>query len=74
MSDFTSGWGFPNGSRKCHWFEADGRSLCGRYGFYRGPTDLDSGKPGPHDCAACWKKLAARRAALPARPQGGTTP
>ena len=50
------GWGLPAGSRKWHWFESDGRSLCMRYGFYFGPKESGT-KPSRDDCSACRKIL-----------------
>jgi len=62
MSDWTDtagwgGWGFPTNSRKAHYFEAGSTfSLCGRYGFYRGPREPDNGES-VDDCKECRKKL-----------------
>lgn len=50
----NEGWGFPNGSRKAHYFR-DTISLCRRYGFYMGPLD-SSDKQSPDDCRECRRK------------------
>lgn len=56
MSDeYKAGWGMPNNSRKAHYFPSP-TSLCGKYGFYFGPTSPDTYKS-PDDCAACRKIL-----------------
>ena len=60
MSEFVPGWGLPNGSRKYHWFEAGGMSLCHRWGFYFGRTEPAAASKGPDDCSACWKILDKR--------------
>lgn len=66
MSDRTDdqqegvrGWYGPPKSRRFHYFESDGRSLCGKWlvlawGQYL--VDLALG-PASGDCAACKKKL-----------------
>lgn len=61
--DLKEGWGFPGQSRKCHYFTASTRSLCGKWGFFRGELSPDSGnvEPCPDDCRVCHKRLLARR-------------
>lgn len=63
MSDL--GWVFPNGSRKAHWIDSEGRSLCRRYGFVRvSMNDLTVGaQPGPDDCRECWRRAVQRSVA-----------
>jgi hypothetical protein len=57
MSEPTEGWGFPGTSRKAHYFR-DTRSLCRRWGFYRGNLESEKpGKPSPDDCTTCRKAL-----------------
>ena len=53
----TKGWGFPGTSRKCHYFTGSSMSLCGRWGFYFGPTEAPDSRNGPDDCAKCTKEL-----------------
>lgn len=53
------GWGFPDSSRKAHYF-VDSEALCGRW-WYRGAlTNNQSEAKSPDDCAACYRKLQAR--------------
>jgi len=61
--EILPGWGKPDDSvsRKWHYFMQDGRSLCGKIGFYRGPTE-DSNDDSSDDCAECCKRLARSRA------------
>lgn len=50
------GWGFPQRSQKAHYFTEDGRSLCGKWGFYHG--DVEQGNDDSADnCTACKKAL-----------------
>lgn len=57
-------WGWPSNSRKAHVF-FDGRSLCGKWGFFGTTDPVKVPEPGttyqrgPDDCAACAKKLTA---------------
>ena len=57
MNDLASesGWGFPQNSRKAHYFR-ESRSLCGKW-LYFGRNLGEAAGPGPDDCKACWKKL-----------------
>jgi len=58
------GWGKPALSRKYHWFEADGRCLCGSWGFYTGP--LEEGRDDhPENCVTCRKRKARQEAKKP---------
>lgn len=57
MSGETDGWGWPERSRKAHYF-IDGRSLCGSW-LYFGPPTRNQTAGGPDDCATCLKKLRA---------------
>ncbi|KKN37026.1 hypothetical protein LCGC14_0767860 [marine sediment metagenome] len=41
MTENKEGWGFPAGSKKAHYFEANGMSLCRKYGFYFGERKDD---------------------------------
>lgn len=60
------GWGFPPGSRKCHYFVEGGtRSLCGRWGFaFKLPLEPDEGAS-KEDCTPCRRELEKRKAAGP---------
>jgi hypothetical protein len=58
MSDREEGWAFPGQARKAHWMLADGRSLCGGWGFYRGSVEQGN-DDSPDNCQACKKRLAA---------------
>jgi hypothetical protein len=70
MSDgFQEGWGFPGSGRKAHYFKPDGRSLCGRWGFFGGRTEPDDG-PSPDDCVGCRRELDKRAGS--AREEQGT--
>jgi hypothetical protein len=63
VTDITPGWGKPHDtvSRKWHWFAIDGRSLCGKVGFYRGATELGN-DDSSDNCAECRKRLVRSRA------------
>lgn len=54
------GWGFPRGSNKAHYFLEDGKSLCGRWGFYLGSKEQGN-DDSPDNCTACKKALKRRR-------------
>ncbi len=58
----TEGWAFPgHGQRtKAHYF-VDGRSLCGKWGFYSGPLGLDD-YASPDDCPTCRRRFEKRQA------------
>lgn len=60
MSNESEGWGFPTSARKAHYFR-DGRSLCGRYGWFVADNDRlePDTKPSRDDCAGCRAKLPA---------------
>lgn len=53
------GWAWPEQAAKAHYFETNGRSLCGRW-LYMGERDVNQ-KPGEKlskgDCAECWRKV-----------------
>jgi hypothetical protein len=60
------GWAFSSGSTKAHYFRADKRSLCGKYGsigmgerlFTPEARDPKSGRSATQwDCAPCRRKL-----------------
>ncbi len=52
-------WAYPSkNARKAHVFK-DGRSLCGKWGYFglTGEGDQKMGEePGRDDCKACWRK------------------
>lgn len=55
------GWGWPQASRKAHYFSADERiSICGKW-WYLGPLE-ETETGSPDDCALCTKKLVKLRA------------
>lgn len=64
MSDTTTtdqGWMFPTQSSagKAHYFRADQRSLCGKWGSFMAPREAfepETG-PSPSDCVACRRRL-----------------
>lgn len=55
------GWGFPQRSQKAHYFTEDGRSLCGKWGFYHGDVEQGNGDSADN-CTACKKALQRRKA------------
>lgn len=55
-------WGWPGNARKAHVFaNGDSVALCGKWMFTGPKTDLGTlgDKPGPDNCAACWRKAKA---------------
>jgi hypothetical protein len=50
-----AGWGFPQGSRKAHYFTENGISLCRRYGFFLGETEQGN-DDSPDNCAVCKRR------------------
>lgn len=55
------GWGSPASSRKAHYFIIEpgcviANSLCGKWGFYGGPTE-PANDDSPDNCSPCKKKL-----------------
>ena len=60
MSELNQGWGFPDNSRRAHYFlEGQSISLCGRWVWFGERFD---DKHDHHlNCAACKKKRAALR-------------
>lgn len=61
MTTTDLGWAFPTlTARRRHYFRADERSLCGRYGLhYRPAGDPTPNHPIPaeDECAACRRRL-----------------
>lgn len=55
-SNPKKGWGFPWNSKKAHYFR-EGRSLCGKWGYF-GALHDDESYPDIR-CQACAKKLTA---------------
>lgn len=53
------GWGFPSQARKAHYFDADGRSLCGRYGLMpKAACESENAhRRSPDDCAECRRRF-----------------
>ena len=63
--DFRGWWWSPN-SRKAHYFDNDGRSVCRKFmvlivDVLRREAQ-DTGDESPDNCAACKKKVAKLRA------------
>jgi len=53
----NEGWGWPNNSRKAHYF-VGGRSLCNRWMYF---GELDQGNDeSSHNCVSCKRKLRKR--------------
>jgi hypothetical protein len=60
--DERGGWGFPETSRKAHYF-VDMMSLCRKWGFYNGP--LEQGNDDSiYNCAECKRLLAKRKSSV----------
>lgn len=63
MSD-DIGWVWPGASRKAHYFDSAGRSLCGKWAWMLGPDTTQpqtmTDVPGKDDCALCWRRAKAR--------------
>lgn len=57
MSELKRGWGWPSNAHKCHYFNADIISLCGKW-MYRGELEESDGSSSPDDCVVCTRKLA----------------
>lgn len=53
-----SGWGWPERSRKCHYFE-NGISLCGKWMFFGDAVKNQLG-PSADDCVTCSRKVEAK--------------
>jgi len=56
-------WRWPGAARKAHIYEkGDSVSLCRRWLFTGSDQPLGTlgDKPGPDDCAPCWRKAKAR--------------
>lgn len=64
--ELKTGWCQPTPtSRKFHYFGEENRSLCGNYMIFDSSRDFlqpDDGRVSPDDCAACQRKLNARKA------------
>lgn len=61
LSNEVEGWGWPELSRKAHYFVGK-RALCLKW-LYAGPalrTQSVSDKRGPDDCAICHKRAQGR--------------
>ena len=54
------GWWWPIEAHKPHYFR-DGRSLCGKWGVFRGDFDGQE-HPANVCCTTCYRKLAAEAA------------
>ncbi|KKM17726.1 hypothetical protein LCGC14_1672900 [marine sediment metagenome] len=59
--EIKEGWGFPGNCRKAHYFKADGRSLCRKWGSFR--ISLEQGNDdSPDNCTVCMKALPKHQA------------
>jgi hypothetical protein len=68
---FPEGWAWPGESRKAHYFEADRRSLCGRWAFFGVEVYDDPEGPAPNSrCADCDRRLASRSSFTPVPSEG----
>lgn len=56
MTKSKPGWGKSPASRKWHYFNDRGLSLCGKIGFYFGPTEKGN-NGSPDNCAECKRRL-----------------
>ena len=63
MSDkeIKEGWGFPSQSRKWHYF-TNGRSLCGKFGWFDKDHLEDGNDNSPDNCKECKRRLEKRKA------------
>ena len=60
MSELKEGWTWVENSKKWHYFQSDGRSLCGKFGLFRtmnGSLEDGSAVSDGMKCAACKRKL-----------------
>jgi hypothetical protein len=60
-------WAWPSNSRKAHYFDDDGRSLCGNWAFFgtQNMSQRMGEKPGREDCISCWRKAKSLAASAP---------
>lgn len=58
----TEGWGFPQRSRKAHYF-VNGRSLCGKWTFFGKVAEGDPGFFESKCCAKCFREFDKRKEA-----------
>ena len=61
MTERTEGWGGLDNARDAHYFDAKGRSLCGRWLAFnpRWESNQELGTEATKGtCKACWKKAA----------------
>ncbi len=56
------GWGFLRQTRKLHYFEPSGESLCGHW-FMLFDNLVEARDDAPSNCAACRRRLKARQEA-----------
>lgn len=55
------GWAFSANSRKAHYYDAEARSLCGKWvRLFGGDTYKPETGPSPDDCAGCRRRLDTR--------------
>ena len=55
------GWHKLLNARKWHYFGSDGRALCGNWLVLGRPFGEQGNDDSPDNCAACRRKLAARK-------------
>jgi len=57
------GWAFTTISRRAHYYDADGLSLCRQFGSFGVPAEAfehETGRPTPDDCASCRRRIDKR--------------
>lgn len=58
-----TGWGLIQGAKKYHYFDTEGRSLCGRVLKFTDAGLEDSNDESPDNCAECKRRIKAWREA-----------
>ncbi len=55
-------WSKPQGARVHHWFDLEGQSMCGKYGFFDAkiPADATKEKPEYQCCQGCTRRYEVR--------------
>ena len=50
------GWNWLTNSKKWHYFQSDGRALCGRYMVFRNDDANEEDISSSDNCAECWRR------------------